>query len=197
MRRSEIDGCGQQAIGFLDFVEALAIRSLQVDYDVSLRTIREAIKAAQERYGINHPFARQDHRTVLIGRELHIFLKEDPKNPVGLTGKDSGQKSFKECIEDYMHSLEYDEQGMARLFTAFTMGEQRVVMNPRISFGAPIVLENGFTAETLWRATLAEGSFERAAEYFEVSTESVRAAYRYWNGSWGWLRDPPSQTSVR
>lgn len=79
MSRSAIadEDNGLRRINFRDFVEALAIRSLRTDYGVSLPKIKEAIRNARDRYGIEHPFAREDHRTVFIDKDLHIFLKED------------------------------------------------------------------------------------------------------------------------
>ena len=185
MRASGIAVDDTRAITFVDFVEALAIRALRVDHKISLQKVREAIGTARDRYGIDHPFARRDHRTVLVGKELHIFLKEDAANPVGLTGRDAGQKSFTPCIEAYMQDLDFDEHGLARLYTAFVYENQKVVMNPKINFGEPMMMENGISAETLWRAAVAEGGFERAAEIYEVKVEAVRAAYRYCNGELG------------
>jgi uncharacterized protein (DUF433 family) len=181
MSRSGITDEGIKRISFTDFVEALAIRSLRADYGVSLQKIKESIRNAKERYGIDHPFARQDHRTVLVGKDLHIFLKEDAENPVGLTGRDLGQKSMKPCIEAYMKDLDYDADGLAVLYRAFTFGDQEIVLNPKIRFGAPCVAGFGYSAETLWRAAVAEGSIERAADLYEVPVPAVEAAYRYWN----------------
>jgi hypothetical protein len=133
MSRSGITDDGAKRISFTDFVEALAIRSLRADYGVPLPKIKEAIRNARDHYRIEHPFARQDHRTVLIGKDLHIFLKEDAENPVGLTGPDLGQKSMKPCIEAYMKDLDYDADGLAVLYRAFTFGDQEIVLNPKES----------------------------------------------------------------
>ena len=185
MQRGGIQGEDFRAITFVDFVEALAIRSLRADHRISLQKIREAIRNARDRYQVEHLFARRDHRTVLIGRDLHIFLKEDPENPVGLTGRDLGQKSFKVCLESYMEDLEYDDAGLARIYTALVHKNQKVILDPRIHFGEPVLAENGFTAQTLWQAAVAEGSIEQAANIYEVSVEAVEAAYRYFNRELG------------
>lgn len=184
MRDSGITAAEGKQITFVDFVEALAIRSLRADHHVSLQKIKEAIRNAREHYGIEHPFAHQTHQTVLIGKDLHIFLWQDA-DPVGLTGRDLGQKSMKPCIEAYMRDLEFDEAGLARLYRAYTHKDQGVVLNPKLHFGVPTLESCGFTAETLWRAAVAEGSIERAAEIYEVPAEAVEAAYRYWNQELG------------
>jgi uncharacterized protein (DUF433 family) len=185
LRPSEIDSPDFKAISFLDLIEAVAIRSFRVDYNISFQKIREAIKNAKEKYGIEHPFAHERHKTVVVGRDLHIFLPEDAVNPVQLTGKMTGQKSMKPCIEAYMKDLEFDLHGMARLYTAFRYRNQEVILNPKFHFGEPAIRENGHTAQTLYQAAIAEGSFERAAELYEVSVDAVDAAYRYCNAELG------------
>ena len=174
-----------KALTFLEFVEAVAIRSLRVNYGVSFHKIREALTNAQNQYQIKHPFAHQKHKTVLIGKDLHIFLGEDATNPVQLTGKLVGQKSFRPCIEGYMRDLDFDPEGLATLYRAYEFKGQQIVLNPRIHFGEPVLRENGYTAETLYRASIAENSLERAAELYEVSINAVEAAYRYCNTELG------------
>jgi uncharacterized protein (DUF433 family) len=181
IREAEIDSPDFRAITFLDLIEAVAIRSLRTDYGISFQKIREAIRNARERYGIEHPFAHEKHKTVVIGSDLHILLPEDKKNPVQLTGRFIGQKSMKACIEEYMRDLEFDLEGMARLYTAFRYKGQEVILTPTVHFGEPAIRENGYTASTLYKAALAEGSLERAAELYEVGLTSVEAAYRYCN----------------
>jgi len=184
MRSPGIESTKGKRITFIDFVETLAIRSLRADHQISLQKIKEAIHNAREHYGIVRPFAHREHRTVLIGKDLHIFLRGD-SNPVGLTGKDSGQKSMTPCIEAYMKDLEFDSEGLARLYRAYCHKDQNVVLDPKLHFGEPTLESCGFTAETLWRAAVAEGSIVRAAEIYEVPVEAVETAYRYWNQELG------------
>ena len=44
-----------------------------------------------------------------------------------------------------------------------------------------MVKGTGYTAETLYRAAVQEGSTGRAAELYEVEVQAVDAAYRYWD----------------
>ncbi len=185
LRRGAIHDDGTKAITFVEFVEALAIRALRIDHKISLQKIREAITTAKNEYGIDHPFAHRDHRTVLINQDLHIFVDQNDGNPTGLTGRDKGQKSFTPCIEAYMKNLEFDENGLASIYTAYTHNNTHVVLNPALQFGQPVVAESGYSAETLWRAAVTEGDFARAAQIYEVSSEAVEAAYRYCNSELG------------
>lgn len=180
LRQRAIECDEMKVITFLDFVEAVAIRALRVD-GVSLPRIRQALQVAQERYGIAHPFAHRDHRTVLIGKDLHILFGDEPDTPVQISGQNVGQKSMRPCIQSYIRDLDFNEQGIAQLYRAFAFRGQDVVLNPKLHFGEPIIQQNGYTAETLYRAALAEGSMERAAFLYEVSIDAVEAAYRYCN----------------
>jgi hypothetical protein len=95
---------------------------------VSLQKIRQALVTANSEYKIEHLLARRDHRTVLIGRDIHIFLQDDPNSPVQLTGKHKGQKSFKECIEMYMQDFDFDAAGLAKIYTAFRFKDEEVIL---------------------------------------------------------------------
>src|SRR5258708_12947907 len=128
IRKPEIDSPDFKAITFLDLIEAVAIRSFRVDYNVSFQKIREAVRNAKEKYGIDHPFAHEKHKTVLVGKDLHIFLGEDADNPVQLTGKLIGQKSMKPCIEAYIKDLEFDLRGMPKFSTPFRYKTQQVII---------------------------------------------------------------------
>lgn len=87
LRRGDIDSSEEKALSFLDFVEALAVWSLRVDYGVSLGTIRKAINFAQEEYKVGHIFAHKDHRTLIDPhRQLHIIFPGE-EGPVKMGGK--------------------------------------------------------------------------------------------------------------
>lgn len=182
LRASQIPREEGKFITFLEFVEALAIRSLRREHNVTLPKIREAIKEAQDRYSIQYPFAQQTHKTVIVGRDIHILLNNDVV--AGLSGRDKAQRSFKPFLEPYMRNLRFDAAQMACEFIAHRYGDgDRVIrMNPKKGFGEPLVANTGYPAETLWRAAVAEGSIEKACQYYEVDAESVAAACDYWEG---------------
>ena len=173
---------GGKFLTFIEFVEALAIRNLRKNYGVSFQRIREAIVEAKNKYGVDYPFANKDHKTYRVGRDLHILLKGE-QHPIQLTGKEKGQESIRPCLEPFMHDLEWDARNTAAAYIAYRYPVQDrsiiIKMRPNLCFGAPIVEGTGYTAETLWKAALAEGSEQKVAEYYEVDCDSVVAACRY------------------
>jgi len=181
IRESVIDSPDFKAITFLDLVEAVAIRTFRADHNVSFQRIRQAIITAKEKYGIDNPFAHEHHKTVLVGHDLHIRFGDDVNALVQISGKNIGQKTFRTCIEAYMKDLKFDANGIANLYTPYAYRNQEIIMTPRMHFGEPVVYENGYTAKTLYKAAIAEGSIERAAHIYDVTPESVEAAYRYFS----------------
>ena len=180
LRESAITKEEGKFLTFYEFIEALAIKSLRIAGKASLQKIRAAITEASDKYGIKYPFAQKDHKTVLIGGEFHIFLEGD--GPTGLTGKDKRQKSFKPCLEPFMDGLKFDDKKMASEYIAyrFGAGDKVITMNPRFCFGEPMVSNTGYTAETLYKAAIAEGSIDRAAKCYDVDREFIVEACQYW-----------------
>ena len=60
------------------------------------------------------------------------------------------------------------------------MGEKReIVIDPKRSFGQPIVSDGGVPTTVLVDAVEAEGSIAKVASLFALLQQSVRAALRY------------------
>ena len=156
LRDSEIQKDDGKFVTFLEFVEAVAIRSLRTERNIPLPKIREAIKEAQDKYQIKYPFAQQVHKTVVVGKDIHILLGDEAMM-IGLSGIDKAQESFKPFLEPYMENMRFNAEKVACEFIAYRYGEgdKIIKMNPRIGFGEPLVGKTGYTAETLWRAAVS------------------------------------------
>jgi uncharacterized protein (DUF433 family) len=183
LRNTLIANTEGRYLTFIEFMEAVAIRSFRVNHGISLPKIRQAIEEAKTKYGVDYPFANKKHRTYAIGKDLHIVLEGDA-DPLQITGKQTGQTGMKVCLEQFMHDFVWDEQDALIAYRAHrhVTESNRVIdimMRPNTCFGAPVVGDTGYTAETLWRAANAEGDFKKAAGYYGVDVEDVIAAYRY------------------
>lgn len=164
---------GEKFITFLDFVQALAIREIRRQHNISLQKIREALNRAKDEYEITHPFA-MNHATFLLGKDIHIKLK-DESDLTQLTGKQSGQMVMRPIIEVYLHDLTFGESGLAIEYKPYN----GILMNPLINFGEPILENAKLPAFDLWEAVQTEGSFEGAAEAYGISKEEVIIASKY------------------
>jgi hypothetical protein len=172
-------GDGEKTLSFWDFVQAIAIRTIRRERKVPLSKIREAVERAERDYGLTNIFARP-HQTVLFAGEIFIYPK-DTDAPVQITGKKPHQMAMRPLVEPYQRDLAFDEQGLARLFTAFRFADQEVVIDPAVRFGEPYVPSCGYSARTLHDAVLSEGGVPEAAKAFGVSEEAVEVAFRYYD----------------
>lgn len=183
----------ERIVTFLDFVQALAIRSIKENYKgVSLRSIRNAVDMARRKYGEEYPFARR-HKTYLWVREepgkrgeeneepsCEIVLELGPEKHVQLTGEKKGNLVAKEAIELYLHDLAFNEAGIACEYFPVEKGGIKISMNPNRHFGDPLV-PSGYAAQTLYDASIAEGSAEAAAKAYGVDVREVELACYYFS----------------
>jgi uncharacterized protein (DUF433 family) len=168
----------ERLVTFLDFVQALAVRSVRIMHRVPLPEIRKAVRNAEQKYGVRYPFARR-HTTYLIGDEIAIRLGDD--RYVAASGKHAGNLLIKQVVETYMVDLSFDASGLAQSYRAFEWNERVVTMDPRIRFGEPVIPTCGYTAQALWDAVKAEGGIEPAARAYGVEVEDIQLACKYFD----------------
>ena len=133
----------EKLVSFLDLVQTLAIREIRQQHKINLKKVREAIREAKDKHGMQYPFAMQ-HYTYLKGEEIVI-------NPPGVglveaSGKHRGQKLFP-FVELYLKSLSFDPSGIANIYTIFKHDNISIEMKPGIRFGEPMTFRAGIPLE--------------------------------------------------
>jgi uncharacterized protein (DUF433 family) len=169
----------EKTVTFRDFVQALAIRAIRTQYpEISLQRIRKAVELAKDRLGVSHPLAHPHRTFIYQGRELVLELHG---KLIQLSGKYSKNLMIGPIAELYMESLEFDDEGLAKQYRAWGSEERPILMDPHRRFGEPIVETCGYTAETLWNASIVEGGFDAAAEAYGVNRSDVILACEYYD----------------
>jgi uncharacterized protein (DUF433 family) len=172
-----------KVITFLDFVQALAIRNLRVFYKIKLQDIRDAVDRASKEHGISHPFAYK-HTTFLF--EKKIWIQPEGKTLTQISGKGHGQIGLTKIIENFYEDISFDATtGAASSYKAFERtyksGSHKIVMNPKVRFGEPILDDSGYTPEALFEAAKTEGSVEDAARNYGVDVDQIRICVDYFD----------------
>lgn len=163
-------------VGFVDLVQALAIRALRKERRLSLQKVRQTVRAA-EQMGIPHPFA-QRHKTFLFADDLVIEL--DNGTLIQVSGQYRQQQLIRPVVELYLTDLEFDVFGRATSYVPLRgEGNRSILIQPSIKFGAPVVMPTGYTVSSLLDAVESEGSVEAAANAFSVHPADVTLALRY------------------
>jgi uncharacterized protein (DUF433 family) len=157
---------------FYTLIELFSVAELR-RLGVSMRTLRSARIELGQRYNVPHPLALQGLLT--DGKRL---LKELGKQSLLELGS-GGQAAFESVIKPFCHRLDFDatSQLAARFFP---LGRDAgVVVDPRHSFGRPVITGTNVATETI--ASLAHGgeSLDDIASEFQLDRTQVEAAWQY------------------
>jgi uncharacterized protein (DUF433 family) len=180
----ELDG--QRALTFIELVEMMFIKGFR-EADVSWKTIHEAARVAAKLYETEHPFAMRQFFVDPGG--VYALLREvdGGESLVSLVG--SGQHVFADLVRPYLGQLEFAPSDVPTRW--WPLGKEgRVVVDPAVSFGQPIVAEAGIPTHVLAEALAAETEYdpktalERVAWVYKIPERHVHAATRFEE----WLR---------
>lgn len=162
------------ALGFLDLLEVRCVDAF-VGAGVGWKTIRRVHEQARKLIGHPHPFCTNQFAT--DGQT--IFMKErNESGESALWDMRDLQRVFTQIIRPFLRDVEFDDGNLPQRW--WPRGKrQMVALDPRRSFGQPIIFEEGIPTQTLARSVRANGSAEEVARWFEISSVSVRKAVEF------------------
>lgn len=166
---------GKAVLGFLDLIESAFIRHFRgIGY--SPQTIRKVAIRLRERHNVDHPFA-MNKRFKADGKHIfeEVVTDEGERRLLNLMNDNF---ELVPAVEPSLFEQVFYVEDIARAWTPLHQ-HPRVIVNPRISFGRPVVRDVWIPTETLFKSYLAEGGVEEAADEFGVSAEDVLAAARF------------------
>lgn len=166
---------GQQGLSFKDLIEIRFIHAFR-KYGVGWKIIRAAANYAADEIGQNHPFSSKKFKT--DGKRIFAEFAEKVKEE-GLLDTYTNQFAFHKIISPSLFaSMEFDSHNQAaRWFPAHP--KKLIVIDPKRSFGKPILTEEGVPTQILAAALKVEGSIKNVAKIYEVKPASVKAAAEY------------------
>lgn len=170
---------GKVAISFTNLMELRFIAAFHKE-GVRLEDIRFILNEAKEFLNHPHPAATK------------LFFQTDGRKIFGMVDRTSGDKVLYDlAARNYamfpiiQHSLkkdvEFDPKGNAVLWYPRRDIAPHVIVDPRLSFGRPVLKKSRIPAETLAEAVEAEGSAQSVADLYEVPLAQVREAIRFHN----------------
>jgi len=172
---TELAGSELDSLSFHDLLEARFVKEFH-DHGVSLQTIRTISRHARELFESPYPFTCKRFQT--DGKTIFAeSLRESGEaDLVDLRGK---QIVFSKIIQPFLYEgIEFgvDE----RALRWFPVKNKKVVLDPAISFGKPIVTDIGIRTDILYEAYLAEGKNKKlVAQQFEISTQAMNTVIRF------------------
>lgn len=169
-------------LSFTNLVEIHVLSAIRRTHKVSLQKVREALDYLHREFPTPHPLARVDLQTDGVDLFLEIWGQI-----LALSGP-RGQMEMRAIVEAYLNRIERDEAGLAARLYPFTRRRHReaelagqprvVVIDPRVSFGQPILVGTGIPTSVLAeRFKAGETALELAADY-RCDTSLVEEAIR-------------------
>lgn len=161
-------------ISFFNVVEAHVLRALRTEHGIPLHAVRAALDFAETRLGIEH---------VLLSDSLltgwgEVFL-ERYGNLISLSR--SGQIAMRQMLEIYLRRVKRDDRNIpVRLFPFLRQttasSSESVVLDPRVSFGRPIVAGSGIRTSTIVSRIDAGETVEHLAHDYGLTAEQINDA---------------------
>lgn len=164
---------GQLFLSFRDLIEVRIVDRFRA-HGLSLPYIRKVVEAARLIVGERYPFSSGSFKT--DGRRLYqeVVSRTDEPRLIEVVG---GQHAFHSIISIGLKDVEF-EDGVLALWRP-EAGREDVVLDPRRSFGQPILVESG-TSTSIIKLAFERGRGPReTSRDFEISERAVRSALAF------------------
>jgi uncharacterized protein (DUF433 family) len=166
---------GGSALSYNQMIEAYTLRALRTVHKVELADVRRAVQEAEEAFGISRLLIHEDLRA----SAGEVFLKSYGT----LISLGRGQQiALEEILRDFLWRIEYDETGLAVSFYPITTGvhgPRIILLDPRISFGRPVIESRGIRTAAIYSRIDAGEPLEHVAADYELTQEEVAEALRF------------------
>lgn len=166
---------GTLALSFKDLIEVRFIDAF-LQHGVSWKHIREAAEYAAELLEASHPFQTKTFKT--DGKKILAELVHE-SGDTSLLELVEGQYALEDIVGPYLYEgLEFaDSEDVDRWYPL--ADSHRVVIDPELSFGQPVILPEAVPTSVLAQAVETEDSMDRVARWFMVDRAAVEDAVRF------------------
>ncbi len=159
------------ALGFMDLIEVRCVDAL-LQAGVSWKTLRIAHANGRKMVGHAHPFCT--NKLATDGQTVFLQMTAGCDEAALWDMKDI-QRVFEKIIGPFLLNVEFSDSDVAVRW--WPMGrDKQVVLDPRRSFGRPIVAKKGVPTTALAAALKTESDANLVAEWFGVSLSEIQDA---------------------
>ncbi len=169
---------GREAtVPFIGFAEAFVLSSFR-EAGVPLQRIRPAVEVLTKEIGVEHALASR--RLYTDGAEVLFDYAErhGDSEVMDLVVLRTSQRQFADVVKDYLRRIDYGGDGWADSVRLPTYANAEVVVDPRVAFGMPLVVDGGARVEDLVDRFNAGDSVADIAADFDVPAEQVEDVIR-------------------
>lgn len=165
---------GRTALGFLDLIEVRFVRHFLQWF--SPQTIRRVAVKLRERHNVEHPFAT-NNRFRTDGKAIFMESTDD-ENERRLLNLMNDNFEMEQVIEQSLFHTIFYVNDLAHRWLP-NRETPRVIIDPKIAFGRPVIQDAWVPTEILYSAFKIEGGTAEAAEEFGVDEDAVMQAIKF------------------
>lgn len=162
-------------LSFQNLVEAHVLGAIRRQHGVSLQRVRKALRFVERQIQRPHPLITVEFQT----DGVNLFVKELGRL---INASGEGQTEIDEAIRRSLSRIERDEAGVASRLFPFVRGSDKepkvISMDPRVSFGKPVVVATGVPVSVIVGRYLAGENPGEIARDYGISTDHVNDAIR-------------------
>jgi uncharacterized protein (DUF433 family) len=170
-------------LSFLNLVEAHVLDAIRYKDKLPLENIRYAIDHLREKYHSEHPLV--EYQFQHDGVDLFTEIERDVERDLVNVSK-KGQIAIREVMTAYLKRIARDSKGSAIALYPFLKrdpqlveGPKLVLIDPRISFGKPILVGVGVPTSVVADRHEAGETIAELANDYECEESEIEAAIDY------------------
>jgi uncharacterized protein (DUF433 family) len=171
----EIADRQDRKLSFVNLVEAFVLAGIRREHSIPLPKVRKAVDFLRRTFKTRRPFAEERFET--IGVDLFV---EKFGALIGIT--QDGQLQMRDVIHERLKRVLRDPKGIPEKIILFPArdraGKSDIVIDPRLSFGRPILGGYGLRTAILAERFYAGETVEELAKDYGVPSEAIQNALR-------------------
>ncbi len=165
-------------LSFMNLVEAHVLSAIRREHNVSISNVRSALDFVRKEFGADEPLIATEFETdgVDLFVEKYGHLMNASKH---------GQLEMKEVIKQFLKRIVRDSTGLPIKLYPFTRRSEQldqprtIEIDPRVSFGRPVLVGTGIRTEILSERFLAGESPADLAKDYGRDAREIEEAIRY------------------
>lgn len=162
-------------LSFINLVEAFVLSAIRRKHSIPLPKVRKAVDYLRRTFKTSRPLADEQFAT----DGVNLFVEKFGKL-VGVS--EEGQMHLREVILDRLKYVSFDPKGIAEKIVLFpahgVAAKGDVVIDPRLSFGRPVLDGVGVRTSVLVERFRAGESIEQLAREYSAAQEAIQNAIR-------------------
>jgi uncharacterized protein (DUF433 family) len=171
-----LDGEPSEGLSFLNLVEAHVLSAIRRVHSIPFHRVRDALQYVRKKMRSRRPLADVEFQT----NGIDLFVEE-----LGLLNvSQGGQVEIASMLQAHLQRIARDAEGVPIKLFPFTRKHPAngdlspVEINPRVSFGRPVLRGRGVPTAVLADRFKAGDTLKELADDYETSTEEIEEAIR-------------------